>query len=72
MGICNAEDTNTKFAFIIGNGKTTKRSNAFAIDWQGNIYVGNSDTPVNVLDLMTRLSALEAKVSTCSHIKNMV
>ena len=63
MGKYNAEDTKDKFAFIIGNGSGAgARSNAFAIDWQGNIYVGNSDTPVNVLDLMNRLSALEAKV----------
>ena len=64
MGRSNVEDTQKKFAFIIGNGTNSKnRSNAFAIDWQGNIYVNNSDSPVNVLELMNRLSALEAKVT---------
>ncbi|MCM1316537.1 MAG: hypothetical protein NC205_00440 [Prevotella sp.] len=62
MGKYNVEDTENKFAFIIGNGTSdTQRSNAFAIDWQGNIYVNNSSSPVNVLDLMNRLSSLEAK-----------
>lgn len=64
MGQYNVEDTADKFAFIIGNGTDlTARSNAFAIDWQGNIYVNNSDSPVNVLELMNRLSVLEAKVT---------
>ena len=64
MGKFNVEDTEEKFVFIIGNGTSqSARSNAFAIDWQGNIYVNNSNSPVNVLDLMNRLSALEAKVT---------
>lgn len=64
MGQYNVEDTADKFAFIIGNGTSpSARFNAFAIDWQGNIYVNNSDSPVNVLELMNRLSVLEAKVT---------
>lgn len=51
-GTYNIEDTENKFAHIIGNGTNQdKRSNAFAIDWHGNIYVNNSPTGVNVNDL---------------------
>lgn len=51
-GTYNIEDTENKFAHIIGNGTNRdKRSNAFAIDWNGNIYVNNSPTGVNVNDL---------------------
>lgn len=51
-GTYNIEDTENKFAHIIGNGTSRdNRSNAFAIDWNGNIYVNNSTTGVNVNDL---------------------
>lgn len=51
-GKYNIEDTENKFAHIIGNGTDNdNRSNAFAIDWNGNIYVNNSTTGVNVNDL---------------------
>ncbi|MDE5755206.1 MAG: hypothetical protein K2H89_11820, partial [Oscillospiraceae bacterium] len=70
-GKCNSEDRNNKFAFIIGNGSSsTSRQNAFAIDWSGNIYVDNSDTPVNVLDLLNRLSVLESKIAELENSEN--
>ena len=51
-GKYNIEDTENKFAHIIGNGTDNdNRSNAFAIDWYGNIYVNNSPSGVNVNDL---------------------
>lgn len=68
IGKYNTDDQNGKFAFAIGNGgydsdsKTTTRSNAIAIDWQGKIYVNNSDTGVDVLDLLNRVKALEEAV----------
>lgn len=53
-GKFNIEDTENKFVHIIGNGTAEDdRSNAFAIDWNGNIYVNNSPTGVNVNDLQT-------------------
>lgn len=53
-GKFNIEDTENKFAYIIGNGTSEdNRSNAFAIDWNGNIYVNNSATGVNINDLQT-------------------
>lgn len=49
QGKYNIEDTNNKYAFIIGNGTSdSNRSNAFAVDWNGKIYV-NGDT--NGVDL---------------------
>lgn len=43
QGTYNVEDTNNKYAHIVGKGKTaTSRSNAHTIDWQGNAwFAGN-------------------------------
>ena len=44
LGRYNIKDEEERFAFIIGNGKINEqtevpiRSNAFAIDWEGNVY----------------------------------
>lgn len=47
IGKLNVEDTNDDYAFIIGNGTSyDNRSNAFAIDWQGNLVLFNNGTPV--------------------------
>ena len=72
IGKFNAGDTDGKYSFIIGNGVDTGkgRSNAFSIDWNGNIYVNNSDTPVNVLDLLNRISALEDKIAELENSAN--
>ena len=54
VAVENIEDIENKFVHIIGNGTADDaRSNAFAIDWNGNIYVNNSPTGVNVNDLQT-------------------
>ena len=64
QGKYNVQDSNGKYAFIIGNGTDiNNRSNAFAIDWEGKIYVGNSSTGVDVSDLLARIIALENKVA---------
>ena len=53
-GKYNLEDVDNKYAFIIGNGefdtekKELIRSNAFAIDWNGKIYIGNDTTGVDL------------------------
>lgn len=65
QGKYNIEDTIGKYAFIIGNGDSeNKRSNAFAIDWGGNIYVNNSETGVNVLELKKFLNVLGERTTT--------
>lgn len=49
QGKYNIEDTEGAYAFIIGNGTSdTERSNAFAIDWEGKIWQGNSSIGVQV------------------------
>ena len=42
IGKYNIEDTNDKYAFIIGNGNSNTGSNAFTVDWNGNVeFSGN-------------------------------
>lgn len=63
----DGNNTNYDYVFMIGNGTGEEaRSNAIAIDWQGKIYVNNSDTGVDILDLLNRVKALEAAVSKLS------
>lgn len=48
QGKYNIEDTASKYAFIIGNGKDNdNRSNAFAVDWNGNIFCDKDTTSLN-------------------------
>lgn len=64
QGKYNVEDSNSKYAFIIGNGTANNnRSNALAVDWEGKIYVNNSATGVDVSDLLARIIVLENKVA---------
>ena len=65
QGKYNTEDTESKYAFIIGNGTSnTARSNAFAIDWDGNIYINNASTGVNVATLASDLASLQTQIQT--------
>ena len=69
QGMYNVEDTDNKYAFIIGNGKvdTEKkeliRSNAFAIDWDGKIYVNNATEGVDVSALAITIAELQSQLS---------
>ena len=48
QGKYNVEDTASTYAMIIGNGTSgTARSNAFTVDWNGNIQCGKTDTSGN-------------------------
>lgn len=61
-GKFNIDDTDGIYAFIIGNGTAhSARSNAFAIDWEGNIVLFDNGTPVVLTP--AKLSALLALVS---------
>ena len=52
QGKYNVEDQSGAYAFIIGNGTSTNaRHNAFAIDWNGLIYVNGAATGVDVSQL---------------------
>ncbi len=72
-GKYNLEDVDNKYAFIIGNGKfdTEKkeliRSNAFAIDWNGKIYIGNDTTGV---DLTQKVATIFVNAATGSDTEN--
>ena len=67
QGKYNIEDSSGKYAFIIGNGTSdTARSNVFAIDWYGNIYINNASTGVNVATLASDLASLQTQIQTLS------
>jgi len=38
QGQYNIEDTNNKYAHIVGNGEAKERSNAHTLDWSGNAW----------------------------------
>lgn len=45
IGTCNVEDTDGKYALIVGNGESSlARSNAFTVDWDGNVEASGSIT----------------------------
>lgn len=59
QGKYNIEDTENKYAHIVGNGAYNKRSNAHTLDWQGtgwfagNVYVGGSGQDDQSADILT-------------------
>lgn len=56
QGKYNIEDTNNKYAHIIGNGSSNKRSNAHTIDWEGNAWFAGKVTTGNTQEeLATKL-----------------
>lgn len=48
QGRYNVEDANNTYAFIIGNGSVTARSNALAVKWDGTIVLWDNDAPVEL------------------------
>ena len=49
QGKYNVEDSENKYAFIIGNGTSpSSKSNAFAVDWNGLLYKGNTTEGVDI------------------------
>ena len=59
QGRFNIEDTENKYAHIVGNGiYYDKRSNAHTLDWNGNAWfqgnVSTDGTPTNDKDLVTK------------------
>ena len=57
-GKYNIEDTENKYAHIVGNGDTYTRSNAHTIDWNGNAWFAGKltqeGTPTDDKDLITK------------------
>ena len=74
-GKFNVEDTAKKYAMIIGNGtEPSVLSNAFTVDWNGNIQCGKTDTSgnfttngtingIDIVALAARVAALEGSSS---------
>ena len=59
QGKFNVEDSESKYAFIIGNGDgDSNRSNAIAIDWDGLFYLNNSDTGINLSEISGNVKKL--------------
>ena len=59
QGQYNIEDTENKYAHIVGNGEDdTKRSNAHTLDWKGNAWfagkLSQEGTPTDDKDLVTK------------------
>ena len=59
QGKCNIEDTEGKYAHIVGNGESeTERSNAHTLDWEGNAWYAGKITvgavPTEDLDVATK------------------
>jgi hypothetical protein len=58
QGKYNIEDTNNKYAHIVGNGEDGKNSNAHTLDWEGNAWfagkLSQEGTPTENKDLVTK------------------
>lgn len=66
QGIFNVEDTDNKYAHIVGNGSRNAPSNAHTVDWDGNswfagdVYVGgNSQDDGTKLVKSTNIMSIE-------------
>lgn len=68
QGKYNIEDTENKYACIVGAGRTIKiRKNIYTLDWQGNAVFAGDVTDgkgVSLTSLKTALDALAATVAT--------
>ena len=71
QGEYNIEDTENKYAFIIGNGENNAekliRSNAFAIDWNGKIYIGSDTIGI---DLTQKTATIFVNAATGNDTEN--
>lgn len=72
QGRRNIKDENDKYAHIVGNGNSTKASNAYTLDWEGNawfagnVYVG-STSGTNKDDGSVRL-VTEDQLTFCDRV----
>ena len=63
-GKYNVEDTNNQYAHIIGNGTSdSNRSNAYTVDWDGNVDAAGTITGASVGDANGTLADLRDSVS---------
>lgn len=67
IGRYNIDDTDAEYAFIVGNGHSSGRSNAFTVDWFGNVTCAGSITATNVpVTLYDNASAAASAAATLS------
>lgn len=65
QGRYNLQDSSSTYAFIIGNGNNeNERSNAFAIDWNGNVYVNNATIGVDINAIARTANAAAPRSTT--------
>ena len=69
LGKYNVADGDGKFAFIIGNGTEKKRSNAFAVDWNGKIYINNATDGVDVSALATQIGDIQTVLASIVEVE---
>ena len=76
QGKYNIEDTENKYAHIVGNGTSNARSNAHTLDWEGNawfagdVFVGGSDNS-SAEKLVTK-SYVEEFATKANGIKDVI
>lgn len=65
QGKYNIADSADKYSFIIGNGTDSdNRSNAFAIDWQGKIYVNNTNEGIDLSEIAQEVLGINSLLGT--------
>lgn len=71
IGRYNVEDTQGKYALVVGNGSPSNRSNALAVGWDGGLYVNNHTGAIGELvttDISTAVSVATADYTTIGSI----
>lgn len=72
QGRYNIEDTEGKYAHIVGNGTNTSKSNAHTLDWDGNAWyagkLSQEGTPTEDKDLITKKYADDSRDNLVSNI----
>ena len=67
QGKFNVEDTASKYAMIIGNGTSDDaRSNAFTVDWNGNVECGTING-VNITQISSGVGQIDATEGATDH-----
>ena len=62
IGKYNVLDSSNTYAFIIGNGTSATRSNAFTVDWEGNLNILGtliaSNSTINLVELSNKVNTI--------------
>ena len=76
QGRYNIEDTEGKYAHIVGNGTNTSKSNAHTLDWEGNAWfagkLSQEGTPTEDKDLVTKKYVDDSRDNLVSNIYGRV